>query len=923
MRVTGSADPREAAADTLPGKLPQRRITRGAAEGFSGYGNQIGLATGQVREWYHPGYKAKRLEIGAVVGAVRADSVRRERPLPGDRVILVGGRTGRDGIGGATGSSKAHDTSSLATAGAEVQKGNPVEERKLQRLFRNERFARLVKRCNDFGAGGVAVAVGELAPGLTINLDLVPLKYSGLSPLETALSESQERMAIVVEARDVGKAIAIAAEENLEATEIARVTEDDRLVMLHGARVIASIPRALLDSNGAPRTALAWVEAPDSTLDPFTLWPARRAALGFAGAMKEVLSDLNGSSQKGLGERFDGSIGAASLFLPFGGEARLTPAEGMAALLPVPPSLETCTASFMAFGFDPELSAWSPFHGGLWSVVIAITKIAAMGADPYAGWLSLQEYFERLGDDPKAWGKPVAALLGAWRAQRETGIPAIGGKDSMSGSFGELRVPPTLVAFAVATGNACRALSPELKRAGSLLVLLPCPRDAEGLPDFRRLSSNLDGLRVANEKGKVLSASALKRGGLLETVAVMAFGNGLGVTFDPGLSLDELAEPAFGSLVLELSDGSSPEVELPGRGARIIGRTGPTNSMIAGGLGDRVDTTTPVFAWRDQVLTLSEALAAFVGTLEGVFPTACASLSSRQAGMDAPFQVLPRTQSSIRPSREGQSGASKPLVCLPVFPGTNCEFDTERAFLAAGARVETLVFRNRTAWDLRQSIDELAGLISRCQILAFPGGFSAGDEPDGSGKFIASVMRNNALADSVHELVKTRKGLVLGICNGFQALVKLGLLPYGEIRDLGPDSPTLAHNRIGRHVSDVVMTRVASTASPWLARCETGQLFKVPVSHGEGRFTAPPALLRQLAEEGRIVSQYVDAVGRPTETFPGNPNGSDLGIEAITSPDGLILGKMGHPERVRKGTLVNIPDLRPQPIFEAGVAWFS
>jgi phosphoribosylformylglycinamidine synthase len=895
MRVTGSGDPRAPLASTRPGKLPQRKITLEAAHGFSAYGNQIGLATGQVNEIYDEGYVAKRMEIGAVVGAAPAAQVVRGSPAPGDAVYLVGGRTGRDGIGGATGSSKPHSEASLQACAAEVQKGNPPVERMLQRFFRHPEVAGMIKRCNDFGAGGVAVAIGELTPGLVIDLDLVPRKYDGLDGTELAISESQERMAVVVSRGDGPRFAALAAAENLEATAVAQVVPGRRLRMTWRARSVVDIDRELLDSQGAPRHARALLAAPDPAASP---WRGVAPA-DLETAWHAALADLSACSQQGLSERFDSSIGGSTVLSPFGGRFQATPAEGMAAKLPMVGS-DTVTGSAMAFGFDPRLARWSPFHGGLYAVIEALARLAACGAPWRSARLTLQEYFERLGNDPLRWGKPLAALLGAFLAQERLGTAAIGGKDSMSGSFHDLDVPPTLVAFAVAPLDVRHAVSPEFKAAGAPVVQLRLERDKNELPDFTILAANLDRLNQLVCSGLVKAASVVCAGGLATTVSRMAFGNRVGLTFAAHTPAVDLFRPEIGSLVLELTPDADPQTLLAGTSWRLLGRTtGPAEI--------RVD---------DLVLPLAELEKSWRAPLEPIFPTVPEETENGTFPATQPFFA------SRRPVRPGKK-TSRPRVLLTVFPGTNCEYDTERAFARAGAACDTLVFCNLTPQALDESIAELARRIRKAQIVAIPGGFSAGDEPEGSAKFIAAAFRNAAVAAALTALLEKRDGLLLGVCNGFQALLKLGLLPGGRITNIGSDSSTLTYNTIGRHVARLVHTRVTSVLSPWFSLCRPGDQHIIPVSHGEGRFVAPEATVRDLFKTGQVAAQYVDLEGTPTMDPAFNPNGSLAAVEALTSPDGRILGKMAHSERVTPNTFINIPGIEPQPIFESGVNYFA
>jgi phosphoribosylformylglycinamidine synthase len=898
MRVTGSGDPRAKVADTLPGKLPQRKITTGAATGFSSYGNQIGLATGQVVEIYDPGYIAKRMEIGAVVGAAPRENVRREKPNPGDIIILLGGRTGRDGCGGATGSSKEHTEESLHTCGAEVQKGNAPTERKLQRLFRNPEVSKLIKICNDFGAGGVSVAIGELAPGLEINLDAVPKKYEGLDGTELAISESQERMAVLLDPRDVPAFNAAAAMENLETTKVAVVTVTPRLKMAWRGRTIVDISREFLDTNGVVQTTKVTVAAPAAATDFFAqIDPELKPAVSDTqrAAWQANLSRLNVCSQKGLGERFDSTIGAGTVLMPFGGKYQLTPAESMAAKLPVL-SGETTTGTLMAYGYNPSLSKWSPFHGSLYAVVEAVAKIVATGGDYTKIRLTLQEYFEKPGKDPLRWGKPFAALLGAFYAQQQLRIPAIGGKDSMSGTFENLDVPPTLVAFALTVADVRRVISPEFKAAGSQVVFIPLGRDQAELPDFAQLDRNYRKIHALIAAGQVVAVHSVRVGGLAEAIAKMAFGNRIGFAFAAKQEEAVLFAPEYGSLVAELAPKVSLDI-LSGIDYVLLGTT----------------QAEPVITVNGERLELDELLSSWQKPLEKVFPI-----------RTAPAAVAPQSYLyPAQPKNHSQKKIAKPRVFIPVFPGTNCEYDTRRAFELAGARPEVLVMRNLNPADIKTAVAAMEQLINQAQIMMLPGGFSAGDEPEGSGKFIATVFRNPRLHEAVMRLLRERDGLVLGICNGFQALIKLGLVPYGEIRELGPDAPTLTFNTIGRHVSCLVRTKVVSKLSPWLTGMELGEQHTVAVSHGEGRFAANREQLKIMAANGQIATQYVDFEGNPSCTMPFNPNGSVAAIEGITSPDGRVFGKMGHSERKGNNLYRNIPELHEQDIFAAGVRYFE
>nr|MDD6335351.1 phosphoribosylformylglycinamidine synthase [bacterium] len=888
MRITGAGDPRTPIDQTLPGKLPQRRITQGAASGYSSYGNQIGLATGLVQEIYHPGYVAKRMELGAVIGAVPADQVVREEPVPGDIVILLGGRTGRDGCGGATGSSKAHTTESLSTCGAEVQKGNPPEERKLQRLFRHPEATLLIKRCNDFGAGGVSVAIGELADGLDIDLDRVPRKYEGLDGTELAISESQERMAVVVAAKDVETFCALAAGENLLATPVARVTDKGRLVLSWRGRVLCDIARSFLNTNGASKKANARVPAVERE---GLLQGNPPVGATMEEKWLDMLGQLNVCSQKGLGSRFDGSIGAGSVLMPFGGKNQLTPTQSMVAKVPLLKG-ETDCATVMAAGYDPDLATRSPFHAGALSIVDAVAKVVASGADARQIFLSMQEFFERPGAVDTRWGKPLAALLGAYLAQEEMGLAAIGGKDSMSGSFQDMDVPPTIVAIAVAPTTTRGTISNELKAAGHTLWLLPTPAGKGGLPDMPALMARYDDVYALAQGGHVFSMNAIGFGGVAAAATKAAFGNGLGVAFT---SLDKPFDTLYGSLLIEADEQAAEG--LKALGATPIGCTQAEAVIEAPGMR----------------LALDRALAAWEAPLEGVFPTRTADTFQEQPPVASPADRVLAHGPSI----------AKPRVLIPVFPGTNCEYDSARAFERAGADVETLVFLNQTPDAIVQSIARMEKAIDNAQIIMLPGGFSGGDEPDGSGKFIAAVLRNPRLTDAIHRLLKQRDGLMLGICNGFQALIKLGLVPYGEIRPMTQQDATLTFNTIGRHQSQMVFTRVASTLSPWLAASTVGAIHTIPVSHGEGRILAQPEQAAAWMACGQVATQYVDASGKPTYDIAFNPNQSLYAIEGLTSPDGRVLGKMGHSERIGQGLYKNIPGDTDQRLFESGVAYFK
>ena len=880
MRVTGAANPLVPVEDTIEGKLPQRKITVGAANGYSSYGNQIGLATGHVAEVYHPGYVAKRMEIGAVVGAAPASNVRRERPAPGDIVILLGGKTGRDGCGGATGSSKSHTLHSLESCGAEVQKGNAPEERKLQRLFRNPEVTSMIKRCNDFGAGGVSVAIGELTDGLLINLDAVTKKYDGLDGTELAISESQERMAVVIAKEDAEKFMAEAAKENLEATLVAVVKEEPRLRMNWCGNIIVDLSREFLNSNGAEKHTTVEVGAPligneDAGEDTADRWDA-------------MISNLNVCSQKGLVERFDATIGAGTVLMPYGGKYQNTPNQAMAAKIPVLKG-ETTTASVMGWGYNPYLSSQSPYHGAMSAVVESVAKVVAAGGTYEKCWLTFQEYFERTQNDPERWGKPFAALLGAYKAQCELGCAAIGGKDSMSGTFEEIDVPPTLVSFAVSVANANNIISDEFKKAGSKVALIAPEYDGNKLVNFDSLKSVFKKVEKLIAEGKVLSCWAVSFGGVSEAVAKMAFGNKIGFKFTEKLTAAELFRPCYGAFVIELADGAETDM-------KIIGETTAEYKIDNGYVidGEHLEKL-----WEEK--------------LEPVFPTQVKKPDYE-----------PKTYSYEAKERKSPAiKVAKPRVLIPVFPGTNCEYDTARAFEKAGAEADIFVIQNLSGEMIEASVKAMEEKIKQAQIVMLPGGFSGGDEPDGSGKFIVSFLRNPRLTDAIHDLLKNRDGLMLGICNGFQALIKLGLVPYGEITPMKNDSPTLTFNTIARHQSKMVNTRIASNKSPWLASCNVGDIHNVAISHGEGRFVATAEEIAAMAANGQIATQYVDFDGKPTLDIQCNPNTSIDAIEGITSPDGRVFGKMGHSER--KGCCVckNVPGEKDQQIFENGVKYFK
>ena len=897
MRVTGAADPTRPLGETLKGKLPQRKIVNSAAQGYSSYGNQIGLATGYVKEIYHPGYVAKRMEIGAVMGAAPRKDVIRETSDPGDIIILLGGRTGRDGIGGATGSSKVHTTSSIEVCGAEVQKGNAPTERKIQRMFRRPEVSRIIKKCNDFGAGGVSVAIGELAAGLKIDLDKVPKKYAGLDGTEIAISESQERMAVVVDPKDVDQFLGYAAEENLEAVTVAVVTEEPRLKMDWRGKTIVDLSRAFLDTNGAHQEADVTLEVPGragNLFDKADVADVREKWLG-------MLSDLNVCSQKGLVERFDGSIGAGSVFMPYGGRYQLTETQAMVAKLPVLKG-HTDTVTMMSYGFDPRLSSWSPYHGAVYAVVSSVAKIVAAGGDYSRIRFTFQEYFRRMNENPSRWSQPFSALLGAYSAQLGFGLPSIGGKDSMSGTFdtedGEINVPPTLVSFAVDVNSHKNVITPEFKRPGSKIVVFRIAKNQYDLPDYSQVMDGYGKIFEDIKAGRIISAYAVEGNGLAEAVSKMAFGNKLGVKIEHNVDPRDFFAASWGDIVCEVPDG-------------MVGQLSISYTVI-GEVTDR-----GAFEYGNVTISMEEALDAWMTPLEDVFPTA--------AGREA------RGEEAALEEKLYHSGAvyvcdhkiGQPTVFIPVFPGTNCEYDSARAFERAGAKVVTRVLRNMSAEDIRQSVDEYRREIAQAQIVMFPGGFSAGDEPEGSAKFFATVFRNAVMKEEIEKLLGDRDGLMLGICNGFQALIKLGLLPEGEIKEQGPESPTLAMNTIGRHVSKMVYTKVVSDKSPWLAGAGLGSVYCNPASHGEGRFVANESWLHRLFANGQVATQYVDDQGRCTMDEYWNPNGSYMAIEGITSPDGRILGKMAHSERRGEAVAMNIYGEQDMKIFESGVRYFG
>ncbi|WP_418589574.1 phosphoribosylformylglycinamidine synthase [Hominenteromicrobium sp.] len=897
MRVTGSGDPTVPFKDTMKGKLPTRKITTGAAAGYSSYGNQIGLATGQVTELYDPGYVAKRMEIGAVIGASPKANVKRFEPKPGDIIVLLGGATGRDGCGGATGSSKAHTLESIEVCGAEVQKGNPPTERKIQRLFRDPEVSTLIKRCNDFGAGGVCVAIGELAPGLEIDLNKVPKKYEGLDGTELAISESQERMAVVLDPKDVEKFRAKAQEENLDAQVVAIVTEEPRLKMEWRGDRVVDLSRAFLDTNGVTQNADAFITAPDETKNYRNAVPACLENKSLDEAFAENLSRLEVCGQKGLSERFDASIGAGTVLMPFAGKYQLTPEDAMVAKIPLLTG-ETDDATAMAYGYIPGIARFSPFHGAAYAVVESLSKLAAVGADPMKSRLTFQEYFERLHDKPERWGKPAAALLGALTAQLNLGLPSIGGKDSMSGSFEDLDVPPTLVSFAVTMTKASKTISGAFKNAGNYAVLLPIPEDKETeLPNWEALKAYYKNVLAKIADGSVLSAHVVKEGGAAAAVAKMAFGNKLGFKFEKTAENAELLfAPKAGALVVEVPADALESVK---------------NTFDAVVLGTVTDTAK--IELNGKALDLDDLIETWNGKLEKIFANKAETVAVEY---DVPLDNHKYTGSPV-------IRVAKPKVFIPVFPGTNCEIDTKRAFEKAGAETEILVVQNLCAKDIEYTIDRMEKAIRSSQIIMIPGGFSGGDEPEGSGKFIATTFRNPKIAQAVTDLLDTRDGLVLGICNGFQALIKLGLVTYGKIVDLKDDDPTLTFNTLGRHVSRMVYTRVTNTKSPWLSGVNAGDVFAIPVSHGEGRFVADDAALKKLIENGQIATQYTTPCGKVSGDITWNPNGSVCGIEGITSPDGRVFGKMGHSERKGENLYFNVPGEKDQQIFESGVRYFK
>ena len=904
MRVTGAADPTVSVKETLKGKLPQKKLVRGAAHGYSSYGNQIGLATGYVKEIYHPNYVAKRMEIGAVMGAAPRRAVIRENSDPGDIIILLGGRTGRDGIGGATGSSKVHTEASIEVCGAEVQKGNAPTERKIQRMFRREEVSYIIKKCNDFGAGGVSVAIGELAPGLQIDLDKVPKKYAGLDGTEIAISESQERMAVVVAPEDVEKFLGFANEENLEAVPVAVVTKEPRLVLSWRGKEVVNISRAFLDTNGAHQETTVEVEIPNKEGN---LFEERPDVADVREKWLSTLADLNVCSQKGLVEMFDSSIGAGSVLMPYGGKNQLTETQAMVAKVPVQNGT-TNTVTMMSYGFDPYLSSWSPYHGAAYAVTESVARIVAAGGDYKKIRFTFQEYFRRMTEDPKRWSQPFAALLGAYAAQMGFGLPSIGGKDSMSGTFNDIDVPPTLVSFAVDVAKLQDVITPELKKAGNKLVWLRAPKDQYDLPDYAAIMDQYEKLHNDMQAGKVISAYALDRHGIAAAVSKMAFGNAMGVKIEHNLDPRDFFAPGFGDLVLEVP-------------AEKVGQLSITYTVIGEVTADGK------FSYGNAEITLDEAYKAWTGTLEKVFKTTSgeendgpAAMAVKTADPEATYENGVYNTKNIYVCKHK---VAKPRVFIPVFPGTNCEYDSTRAFERAGAEVDVKVFKNLSAEDIRDSVEIFEKSIDQAQMIMFPGGFSAGDEPDGSAKFFATAFQNAKIKEAVMKLLNERDGLALGICNGFQALIKLGLVPYGEICGQKEDSPTLTYNTIGRHISKMVYTKVVSNKSPWLQKAALGGVYCNPASHGEGRFVANDEWLTKLLANGQVATQYVNPNGELDQSEESNINGSTYNIEGITSPDGRVLGKMAHSERRDNGVAINIYGQQDIQIFESGVEYFK
>ncbi|WP_027339626.1 phosphoribosylformylglycinamidine synthase [Halonatronum saccharophilum] len=898
MRITGSGDPRTPIEETIPGKLPQRKIAQEASHGYSSYGNQIGLATGIVEEIYDERYLAKHMEIGAVVAAAPRESVVRGDAKPGDIIVLVGGRTGRDGCGGATGSSKAHTEESIEECGAEVQKGNPPTERKIQRLFRNPKVSKMIKVCNDFGAGGVSVAIGELADALEINLDVVPKKYEGLDGTELAISESQERMAVVIDAKNVEEFKRLSSEENLEATVVAQVKGDRRLVMKWQGNNIVDISRDFLDTNGATQVTKVLVKKPKEEDNYFKVGVKQRLEEGsdLKRRWLDNLADINVCSQKGLVEKFDSTIGAGTVLMPFGGKYQSTPTQAMVAKIPILEG-DTSTGTIMSHGYNSKLSTWSPFHGALYAVIESISKVVAVGGDYKKIRFTFQEYFERLRGDAARWGKPFSALLGAYYGQKRFGLPAIGGKDSMSGTFNEIDVPPTLVSFAVDVVDVNNVISPEFKEVGSKVVYLGVDRDENELPDFDKLKAAYDKVTALIKDKKVISASAIRLGGLAEALTKMSFGNKVGVELSGQVEEDKIFGPDYGGLLLEVKEGEDLDRLFADVEYKLLGETINEEAIKVNGIEISID----------------EALRTWEQPLEKVYKT--------KTGEEKEKIEFKRYEEENSPTPKTK--VEKPKVLIPVFPGTNCEYDTAKQFELAGAKVETLIFKNLTPKQIEESINKMVDSINSSQIIALAGGFSAGDEPEGSGKFIATVFRNPKIKEAVMDFLNNRDGLMIGICNGFQALIKLGLVPYGEIRDLSEKSPTLTYNTIGRHISCVANTRVVSNKSPWLANIEVGDTHSIPLSHGEGRFVASKEVVKDLFAKGQVATQYVDFEGNPSSNIEFNPNGSVWAIEGITSPDGRILGKMGHSERIGTNIAKNIVGKKDQQIFKAGVDYFK
>lgn len=896
MRVSGSGDPRVPVSETINGKLPQRTITRGAAHGYSSYGNQIGLATGQVSEIYHEGYVAKRLELGAVIAAAPKGNVVRRAPKVGDVIVLLGGRTGRDGCGGATGSSKEHTEASINTCSSEVQKGNAPTERKIQRLFRNPEVSKLIVKCNDFGAGGVSVAIGELADALEINLDFVPKKYDGLDGTELSISESQERMAVVIDKSNTEKFLRLCGEENLEAVEVATVTDDNRMKMQWRGKTIVNLSRDFLNTNGVTQKTEVYVTNPSEVENYFKTSVEKATSKDVEQLWNDILIDLNVCSQRGLIERFDSSIGAGTVLMPFGGKNQCTPSEGMVGKIPVLKG-NTNTCSIMTYGYNPYLTTWSPFHGGIYSVIEAVTKVVALGGDYKKVRLSLQEYFERLGKDKICWGKPFSALLGAYYMQKTLNVAAIGGKDSMSGTFKDMKVPPTIVTFAVTSDKVDNIVSQEFKAADSKVVLVQHDRLENDMPNLEKLKANFEKVRELILKGVVLSSNTVKIGGAVEAVSKMTFGNSIGIKINDNITKETLVEPNYGSIILEISKEADLKELFGDVGFIEIGNT--INEYKVSYQNVNIDLAAVEEKWEK--------------VLEKVFPTQTEKISG-EITSDL-FNVEKKASPVIK--------IAKPKVFIPVFPGTNCEYDTAKAFEEAGAEADVFVFRNGSALEIEDSIKEIVKRIEASQMIMLSGGFSAGDEPDGSGKFVAGVFRDERIKNSVHELLRNRDGLMLGICNGFQALIKLGLVPYGEIRDLDVDSPTLTFNKIGRHISRMVNTKVTSNLSPWLYEDKVGDVHSIAVSHGEGRFVATEEIARKLMASGQVATQYVDINGNPTYEIEFNPNGSVFAIEGICSPDGRVLGKMGHSERIGYGVAKNIPGNKYQNLFKSGVNYYK